>query len=111
MVHLEEMNGGVVHSADLAVKLVEVLCEAKLGRDRLVRQRPFVVVDRGTYWRVEGSWNRDGKIEGPAEFFVSIDKKDGRIRDLGSSYRWPSSRDPKDLIRQLSEVPEPEPPK
>ncbi len=80
MVHLEEMNGGVVHSADLAVKLVEVLC-------------------------------RDGKIEGPAEFFVSIDKKDGRIRDLGSSYRWPSSRDPNDLIRQLSEVPEPEPPK
>lgn len=68
MVHLYEMNGGVVPRAEVAIKIAEALCEAHLGAAKLERQRPFTAEDKGGYWRVEGSWNRDGKIEGPAEF-------------------------------------------
>jgi hypothetical protein len=41
------------------------------------------VTDKDTYWRVEGNWNRDGEIEGTGAFFVSIEKYDGRVTDLG----------------------------
>jgi hypothetical protein len=108
-IHLYELNGGIVTTAELAIKIAELFCEARFGKEDLERQRPFVATDKGSYWRVEGSWNRDGKIEGGAEFYASIEKRDGRIRDLGSYYRLPP-RDLKDLMRELSELPEPEPP-
>lgn len=81
-------RGGIVFNSELALQLAEVLCEAHYGETELERQKPFSVTDKGTYWRVEGSLNRDGKIDGPAEFFVSIDKYDGRVTDFGRSLRY-----------------------
>jgi len=77
-------RGGVVFNSELAQGLAELLCEAHYGKEELARQKPFIVTDKGTYWRVEGSWNRDGKIEGPGAFFVSIEKYDGRVTDFGA---------------------------
>lgn len=81
-------RGGIVFSSDLAQKLAELLCEAHYGAEEVARQRPFSATDKETYWRVEGSWNRDGKSEGPGVFFVSIDKADGRVTDFGQSFPY-----------------------
>jgi|SRR5579864_115630 len=78
-----EMNGGVISKPDLAVKIGEALCETHYGTAELQRQKPLVATDKGTYWRVEGSWNRDGKIDDKGAFFLSIQKRDGLITDLG----------------------------
>lgn len=84
MILLQEMNGGIVFSAELAVKIAEALCEAHHGKLELERQRPFVATDKGDTWRIEGSFNRDRKIEGRGAFFASIQKRDGRLTDLGT---------------------------
>jgi hypothetical protein len=73
-------RGGVVFSGDLAIKIGELLCEAHYGD--LSRQMPLTVADKNTYWRVEGNWNRDGKVKGPGLFFVSINKYDGRVTEI-----------------------------
>lgn len=70
---------------DLAIKVAELLCDALYGD--LARQKPLSATDNGTYWRVEGNWNRDGTMEGFAEFFLSIAKSDGRITDIGEAMR------------------------
>jgi hypothetical protein len=74
-------RGGVVFSGDVAVKIGELLCEAHYGD--LSRQAPLVVQDKQTCWRVEGSWNRDGKASGPGPFYMSIQKYDARVIDFG----------------------------
>jgi len=81
-------RGGVVFSSDLAVKLAELLCEAHYGADELARQGPFSVTDKDTYWRVEGNWNHDGKIDGLGALFVSIEKYDGRVTDFGQLFPY-----------------------
>src|SRR5215472_17880843 len=81
-------RGGVVFGSDVAQKIAELLCEAHYGAQELARQKPLSVADKETYWRVEGSWNRDGKSEGPGAFFVSIDKYDGRVTDFGQWYQY-----------------------
>jgi hypothetical protein len=77
---------GIVADAGVARRIGELLCDALYGD--LSRQEPLAVIDRESYWRVEGNWNRDGIIEGPAEFFLSVDKSDGRITDLGELMRY-----------------------
>jgi hypothetical protein len=74
-------RGGVVFSGDLAEKIGSVLCGAHFGD--LSRQLPLIAADKDTFWRVEGSWNQDGKAEGPGPFFISIEKFDGRITEMG----------------------------
>jgi len=78
-------RGGIVFDGELARKIGENLLEAHYGAEELGRQRPLHVMDRGDHWRVEGSWNRDQKIPGLGAFFLSIQKSDGRVIDLG---RW-----------------------
>ena len=74
-------RGGVVYSGDLAARIGELLCEAHYGD--LPRQMPLTVADKNAYWRVEGNWNRDAKAKGPGPFFVSINKYDGRVTEIG----------------------------
>jgi NTF2 fold immunity protein len=81
-------RGGVVFSGDLAVKLAELLCSAHYGEEELTRQKPLTATDRGPYWRVEGNWNRDRKIDGPGAFFISIVKFDGRVTDIGQLFPY-----------------------
>src|SRR5262249_55100915 len=47
------------------------------------------VRDGGAFWRVEGSRNRQGSLNGKAEFFLSIEKQAGRILDIGEFLRFP----------------------
>ncbi len=74
-------RGGLIFSPDLARKIGEAYCEAYFGD--LSRQSPLSVVDKEAYWRVEGNWNRDGKLDGPGFFYISIEKDDGRISAIG----------------------------
>jgi hypothetical protein len=86
---LMQMQGGLVCTPELAVQIAEALCEAHSGKDELARQKPFISIDKGDHWRVEGSWNRDGKLPGKGNFFLSIDKYDGRVTDIGTWLRNP----------------------
>jgi hypothetical protein len=65
--------------------LSEMLFEQHYGAVELARQRPLLVFDKSTYWRVEGSWNRDYKDEGESAVFLSLRKYDGQVSDFG---RW-----------------------
>lgn len=94
------IRGGIVFSRDLAQKLAEVLCEAHYGERQLARQKPLSVTDKDTYWRVEGNWNRDGKLDGPGAFFVSIDKYDGRVTDFGQLYPYRAHPSVVPIIKQ-----------
>jgi len=76
-------RGGVIYDAPLAIRLGELLLEMHYGRSELDRQRPLTAEDKGDYWRVEGSWNRDRKIEGSGAFYLSVRKSDGFVTDLG----------------------------
>lgn len=73
-------RGGVVFSAALAVKIGEVLCDAHYGD--LIRQAPMIATDQDKYWRVEGSYNQDRKVEAQGPFFLSIQKYDGRVLEI-----------------------------
>src|SRR5260370_41762949 len=42
-----------------------------------------MTIDNGDHWNIEGSWNRDRKIEGKGPFFMSVQKHDGRVTDFG----------------------------
>lgn len=85
---IEIARGGVIFDAELAVRLGELLCEAHYGKDELERQRPLTAVDKGTYWRVEGSWNRDRRIDGPTTFCLSVQKYDCRLTDIGLGWAY-----------------------
>jgi hypothetical protein len=74
-------RGGVVFSAELAVKIGEVLCDAHYGD--LVRQAPLVAIDKDKCWRVEGDWNKDSKLHGAGPFFASIEKYNSRVVEIG----------------------------
>ncbi len=76
-------RGGIVFDAKLAQQLGELLLEAHYDKEQRVRQRPLIVIDKGKRWQVDGSWNRDRKIEGDGAFFMSVQKDDGRLTDFG----------------------------
>jgi hypothetical protein len=83
----EALSDDLLYDKDLAIRIAELLCEAHYGDLR--KQTPLSVTDGGYYWRVEGNRNRDGAINGPAEFFLSIEKHDGRVTDFGQYVRCP----------------------
>ncbi len=77
------IRGGIIYDVEMARRFGEILLEAHYNKDELERQRPLSVEDKGAYWRVEGSWNRDRKIEGMGAFFLSVAKYDARVLDIG----------------------------
>jgi hypothetical protein len=90
-------SGGVICDADLACAIGVLLLERHYGADELARQKPLTAADKGDYWRVEGAWNRDNRLEGRGSFFLTIWKLDGRITDFGC---WAAYRpDPAALAR------------
>lgn len=76
-------RGGVVFDANLARAVGEALFESHYGGDELKRQLPLIIEDKEDYWRIEGSWNRDFKVDDSGPLFLSIHKYDGRVFDLG----------------------------
>ena len=81
-------HGGIIQSAEVACRVGEVLLEAHYGKDELEHQRPLVATDKGDYWQVDGSRNRDGKREGEGPFFMSIKKYDGAVTDFGLYHHY-----------------------
>lgn len=77
---------GIVSDPGLAERIAELLLEAHYGKDQVSRQKPLTITDKGDYWQIDGSWNRDRKIEGEGPFFLSILKRDGRVIDLAIPY-------------------------
>lgn len=89
VLRLMEIEGRyLISTPDLAIKIAEVLCEAGYGKNEVDRQRPFVATDKETYWRVEGSLNRDGEIAGSGHFYVSIEKFNCRVTEFGMLFRY-----------------------
>jgi hypothetical protein len=78
-----KFRGGIVPDGEVACRIAEVLIEAHFDKAELAAQQPLVATDKGDYWRVEGSRNRDQKVEGAGWFFMSIKKFDGRLIDFG----------------------------
>jgi hypothetical protein len=97
---IELTRGGIVFDADLAIRIGELLCEAHYGADSLERQRPLTALDKGSYWRVEGSWNRDRKIDGIGAFHLSMDKRDGRVTRFGLDFVYHADPSVIPLIKQ-----------
>jgi hypothetical protein len=95
---LHKVNrGGVICDVDLACGIGALVIERHYGEDQLKRQEPLTATDKGDYWRVEGTWNRDNQHEGFSPFFMSIAKFDGRIIDFGV---WAAYHpDPDALVR------------
>jgi hypothetical protein len=100
-----QMQGGLIRSADVAIQIAEVLGEAHYGMEEFARQKPLIAVDNGSYWRVEGSLNRDGKSQGRGNFFLSIDKYDGRVVDIGTWLRNPQGEE---FLREVMAAKTPE---
>lgn len=100
------LHGGLITTVELAVGIGELLCEAHYGKDGLAEQKPLFAVDNGTYWRVEGSLNRDGKVQGRGNFYLSIEKYDGRVTDIGCWMRYGPEGD--EYLRQLVAAQTPE---
>jgi hypothetical protein len=80
---IEMARGGLVFDPGVARRIGELLLEAHYGTAELERQRPLIVTDKGDQWQIDGSWNRDQKIEGKGPFFMSMRKFDGRVLDFG----------------------------
>jgi hypothetical protein len=100
-----QMRGGLICTPELAVQIGEALCEAHYGKAELIRQRPLRAVDKGSCWRVEGIFNRDGNIQGSGHFFLSIEKYDGRVTDIGTWFRNPEGEE---FLREVVAAKSPE---
>ena len=88
MFAVQVARGGVVFSAEAAIRIAELLCEVHHGVEEMAAQRPFVATDKGTCWRVEGSRNRPKTVDGIGPFFLTIDKHDGRVTEIGHTYDY-----------------------
>jgi len=100
-----QMQGGLIRTAELAVQIAEALCAAHYGKDELEQQKPLLAIDKENRWRVEGSFNRDGKIVGGGNFFLSIEKYDGRVTDIG---RWFRNPEGEEFVRKMMAAETPE---
>ena len=76
----------LIDSAALASRYGELLWKAHHGEEECHIQQPFTAIDKGDHWQVDGSRNRDRKVEGLGAFFMSVNKRDGRVADFGSWY-------------------------
>jgi hypothetical protein len=80
-------RGGVVFDVDLARTIGETLFNGHYGRDELQRQLPLIVEDKGDYWRVEGSGNRDFKTDDNSRYTNTTDG----CSTSASGDQWPSA--------------------
>ena len=83
---MPEITLPLIRDPEIARRLGEVLLEAHYGQEEVVSQRPLIVTDKGDYWQVDGSFNRDRKTEGSGSFFMSVQKRDGRVTDIDVPY-------------------------
>lgn len=80
------LKGGIIGTAEMALKFAEILLEHTQGKAELENQQPLLVKDQGDTWRIVGSWKPDaGELElthGPWRMVCK--KHDAQILDIGS---------------------------
>lgn len=82
LILLNMARGGLIHSAETALRIGEVFLQEHYSKDELLRQQPLQVIDEGDRWRIAGSRNPDRKQEGLGAFHLVLWKYDGRVIDL-----------------------------
>jgi NTF2 fold immunity protein len=80
------LKGGIIGTAEVALKFAEIVLEYTQGKEELEEQRPLIVKDQGTTWRVEGSWNPDAREMELAKgrWRMVVKKHDAQIIDIGT---------------------------
>ena len=96
----QEMQGGVVNNTEIAIGIAELVIENVYGEDEVKRQRPFEAFDETDRWRIEGSYNRDRKIEGHGPIEIWIRKRDAKIIDLVSHAIMEVPEEVREIIRE-----------
>jgi len=79
---LKILKGGIVTNPEMALKIAELVIANVYSADDLEQQRPLTVSDQSDRWLVEGSYNKDRKIEGWGAAKVVIKKSDGQILEV-----------------------------
>jgi hypothetical protein len=79
---LSMLKGGIVNDADTALKLAELVIASAYGAEEVEQQRPLTATDQADRWLIEGSLNKDRKVEGRGAVKVLIRKSDCRVLDL-----------------------------
>jgi hypothetical protein len=98
--HFQEMQGGVVNNPKIAIDIAELVIANVYGDNEVKLQRPFEVFDESDRWRIEGSYNRDKKIEGPGPIKVWIRKRDAKIIDVINPFIMKVPPEVKKIIKQ-----------
>lgn len=88
-------RGGVINSADLAIRMAELILEGMEGPDSVARSRPFSVEDTGEIWHVWGCpesahEEEDGRV---APWSVRISKFNAAVTWLGRLKRMKISKE------------------
>ncbi|MDH3472782.1 MAG: YbbC/YhhH family protein [Rhodospirillales bacterium] len=77
----QEMQGGVVNNPKIAIDIAELVIANVYGDNEVRLQKPFEALDESDRWRIEGSYNRDRRIEGHGPIKIWIRKRDAKIID------------------------------
>lgn len=78
------LKGGIIGTPEMALKFAELVLEHTQSRATLERQRPLKVEDHGDTWRIEGSWNTDGREAFGGPWRIVVKKHDAQILDIGA---------------------------
>ncbi|HEY2444880.1 MAG TPA: NTF2 fold immunity protein [Rhizomicrobium sp.] len=73
------LRGGIVDKPSVARDLAEIILKSGYGKRELDRQRPLVVKDRGDFWQIDGSYNRERRPGAKGSVMIQIAKTDGRV--------------------------------
>ncbi len=99
----EALRGGLVTTPELAVKLAELLLVSAYDEQRLEQQKPLIATDQGDRWLIEGSYNKDGKIEGIGPAKIIMLKRNAQVLYLAIPRVMHLSPEMKEYVKQAQE--------
>ena len=79
---LKVLKGGIVNKPEMALNIAELVITNVYSVADLEQQTPLTVSDESDRWVIEGSYNKDRKIEGWGAAKVVIKKSDGQILEV-----------------------------
>jgi hypothetical protein len=85
---IEAVEGGLINSADMALKLAELIFENRMEKSDVELQYPFRVTDQGDSWLVQGSLNIERLVVGPGAVRVVIRKRDAKIMSFSQDRKF-----------------------
>ncbi len=97
----EILRGGVINNQQVAVKMAELVVESLYSNDEAERQKPFQARDLGDRWLVEGSHNKDKKIEGHGPVKMWIRKRDAKVIDFFLPEIMKISPEARDVLKDV----------